>query len=192
MKRYNAEVYHYSRDLDAPSRALPICSGSSDELKNVMENTPQFAKHWGLVIKILDEDEDEGFPANFLYHANSENGKLKARVENFTGKFMKLPGAAERLLIEKISVSKDEADSFVEEFNKKNLDYSPTDMNCQSFAQELAVSLGISADYNFPVTAKEIKNQGLFGSFSASSNFASCGIGWMSVREILLKTMSNG
>ena len=173
MKRYNAEVYHYSKNLDSYGSSLSPSTNSKSIDKQ--KYTPQFVKHWGLVIKILDEDEDF-YQDGFIYHANDENGKLIAKVENFDPKFMKLPGATKKLLT-KITFSKDEADSFVKQFNERNLDYHLIDTNCQTFAEEFAISLGINAKLYLPVTAQVAKNQGLSVSIIAFGNLAFSGVG---------------
>jgi hypothetical protein len=76
---YNATLYHYSRNLDGLNSSSSSSSGAV--------TAPQFSKHWGLVVHFLEEDEDEGLPKKFLYHANKEGGKLKASYSEFTPKF---------------------------------------------------------------------------------------------------------
>jgi hypothetical protein len=175
---YNATLYHYSRNLDGLNSSSSSSSGAV--------TTPQFFKHWGLVVHFLDEDEDEGLPKQFLYHANKEGGKLKASFEEFTRKIKNLPGAECTELGKNIQVSKTDIEGFCHGFNAEDRAYIATESNCQTFVEELIIHLELSKACLPFFTAEKAKKTSWFG-FSSASTCVSNVSGWTISRGLILK-----
>ena len=75
----NIRVYLYTRDL------------GENEIR-----LPNFVKHWGIVVKFMDELPG---PRELILEANNVNGKLWAKKRVFKeNEYMKLPGAQKKEL----------------------------------------------------------------------------------------------
>jgi hypothetical protein len=138
----------------------------------------------------LDEDEDEGLPRQFLYHANDEGGKLKASSSEFIPKFKKMSGAEWPVLEEGIKVSKTNIEGFCHDFNNYSRTYIATESNCQTFVEELVVHLGLSKAC-LPLTAVVTKQKASCFGFSSISTCVSNVSGWAISREMILNSFAN-
>jgi hypothetical protein len=119
LKLYNADVQLYERNVNSE-------------------------QHLGLIIHYLDNDEDEGLPASFIYQADNINGKSISAYDPFTPKFKTYEGAHCSGLATNVQVSKTAAESFCKQFNSNSRSYNTLNNNSQTFVNELKIHLQLS------------------------------------------------
>lgn len=126
-----------------------------------------------------------------LYHANDVKGKLVAEEKSYIDpeELMTDPSAVKTLIEENTQVNNHEMKSFVDAFNEEKRVYCTLRNNCQTFADELFLHLGVDIN-SLPPSAKEVHEGFKFG-ISSVSNLISNASGWAIARCCIVKSFSN-
>lgn len=160
----SARLWFYSRDLDFSA------SLSGYAKKGAKVGGPTALKHWAVVLDYMSTKNPDRVNKRILYEANNEKGLLVAgatqHAEDEEEEWEQRPGFQKKDL-GMVTINENRAQSYCDEFNRRQIKYVATKDNCQRFVDEFLANLLPDSEICLPVNAEAATSW--FSSMSSAS-----------------------